>query len=166
MNIVPSIVIREILPGEYILLEEFLYEAIFIPEGVERPAREVIQRPELAVYYTDFGKEADFCLIAGYEGMPVGAVWIRLFPESRKGYGFVDARTPEICMSVLPPYRNKGIGALLLGEMLECLVHRGYKQVSLSVDEVNYAFRMYQKAGFETLSSDGISATMIKTLNT
>jgi ribosomal protein S18 acetylase RimI-like enzyme len=67
-------------------------------------------------------------------------------------------------MSVLLPYRNKGTGTMLLDEMLECLVRSGYKQVSLSVDEENYAFRMYRKAGFETLSSDGISAIMIKKL--
>jgi len=164
VNKTPSIIIREIHSHEYILLEEFLYEAIFIPEGVERPAIEVIKRPDLAVYYTDFGKETDFCLIAECKGMPVGATWIRLFPENRKGYGFVDARTPEICMSVLLPYRNKGTGTMLLDEMLECLVRSGYKQVSLSVDEENYAFRMYRKAGFETLSSDGISAIMIKKL--
>jgi ribosomal protein S18 acetylase RimI-like enzyme len=166
MNKTPSILIREIHPQEYHLLEEFLYEAIFIPEGVERPGKEVILRPELAVYYKDFGNEADFCLIAESAGVPVGAVWIRLFPEGGKGYGFVDAGTPEVCLSVLPSYRNKGIGTMLLNTMLDCLARRGVQQVSLSVDEENYAFRMYGKAGFETVSTDGISATMIKKLNT
>lgn len=164
MKKTPLFLIREILPNEYHLLEEFLYEAIFIPEGVERPGKEVILRPELAVYYKDFGKDSDYCLMAESEGKPVGAVWIRLFPECGKGYGFVDIRTPEVCMSVLPSYRNKGIGTALLNTMLGNLVRRGFHQVSLSVDEENYAFRMYGKAGFETVSTDGISATMIKKL--
>ena len=40
------------------LLKDFLYEAIFIPEGVEPPDRSIIELPELRVYYEDFGKVA------------------------------------------------------------------------------------------------------------
>ena len=35
--------IRELRKGEEELLKDFLYEAIFIPEGVEPPAREIIE---------------------------------------------------------------------------------------------------------------------------
>ena len=31
------------------------YEAIFIPEGIEPPAREIIEQPELKLYYDGFG---------------------------------------------------------------------------------------------------------------
>ena len=34
--------IREIDESEYRVLEDFLYEAIFIPKGVEAPPREII----------------------------------------------------------------------------------------------------------------------------
>lgn len=57
--------IRELRKGEEDLLKDFLYEAIFIPEGVEPPAREIIALPELRLYYEDFGSgEADYCLVA------------------------------------------------------------------------------------------------------
>ena len=42
-----NINIREIKSNEYALLDDFLYEAIFIPEGVEAPPREIIHAPEL-----------------------------------------------------------------------------------------------------------------------
>ncbi len=46
--------IREIRESEYPVLEEFLYEAIFIPEGTLAPSREIINKPELQVYIADF----------------------------------------------------------------------------------------------------------------
>ena len=42
--------IRYIKENEYYLLEDFLYEAIFIPEEIEPPPRDIIQKEELQVY--------------------------------------------------------------------------------------------------------------------
>ena len=54
---------------EYSLLENFLYEAIFIPKGAERPPREMIRQEELRVYIKDFGKQKDdHCLVAECDG--------------------------------------------------------------------------------------------------
>ena len=39
--------IRPIVSGEYIFLDDFLYDAIFIPEGVTPPEKSIIQQPEL-----------------------------------------------------------------------------------------------------------------------
>ena len=60
--------IRELKQGEEELLKDFLYEAIFIPEGVEAPSRDIIELPELRIYYEDFGSgRADYCLFATVE---------------------------------------------------------------------------------------------------
>lgn len=70
--------LRELRENEIELLKDFLYEAIFIPEGVEPPAREIIEQPELKLYYEDFGKgKADYCVVAEEDDRVVGAVWIR-----------------------------------------------------------------------------------------
>lgn len=42
--------IRKIKEREYSLLNDFLYEAIFIPDGMELPPRNLIASPELQVY--------------------------------------------------------------------------------------------------------------------
>ncbi len=47
--------IREMKKQERILLNEFLYEAIFIPEGMQAQKRNIINQPELQVYVADFG---------------------------------------------------------------------------------------------------------------
>ena len=65
--------IRYIKENEYYLLEDFLYEAIFIPEEIEPPPRDIIQKEELQVYIRDFGKlPDDNCLVAEIDGRVVG----------------------------------------------------------------------------------------------
>ncbi|HOO43014.1 MAG TPA: GNAT family N-acetyltransferase [Bacteroidales bacterium] len=158
-------IVREIEKHEIPLLEEFLYQAVFIPEGKERPGREILKLPKIAVYIKDFGKQSDFCLVLQHENKIIGAIWSRLFPENEKGFGFVDSDTPEIAMSVLQSYRKQGVGTLLLKAMLDRLARNGYRQVSLSVDVLNYACKMYQKSGFITIGTSGESVTMIKKLS-
>ena len=91
--------IRPIRPTELPQLEEFLYQAVFVPEGEERPGREIVHLPELEVYYRDFGRrEGDFCLVVenapefpDNEARLLGAVWIRVFDKAARGFGFVDS---------------------------------------------------------------------------
>ena len=51
--------IRAIAKGEDHLHEDFLYEAIFVPEGISAPPKSIIHQPELQLYITDFGKKKD-----------------------------------------------------------------------------------------------------------
>ncbi len=39
--------IREIRESEYPILSDFLYEAIFIPEGMNKPPKSILEQPEL-----------------------------------------------------------------------------------------------------------------------
>ena len=52
-------VIREIRPEEIPVLDNFLYEAIFIPDGSPVPPRSILENEDLQVYVRDFGKKAD-----------------------------------------------------------------------------------------------------------
>lgn len=160
-----NIVIRPINQSELPLLEEMLYEAIFIPEGVEKPPRDIIKNPDLCRYVQDFGREGDQCLVAEISGNTFGAIWTRLFTESEKGYGFVDEKTPELSMAVCAPFRHKGIGKLMLKCMIRQLTEYGYGRVSLSVDWQNYACDFYLKQGFEVYESTDKSAILICRLN-
>ncbi len=68
-------IIRKMQQAEYPLLENFLYEAIFIPNGVEPPPKSIINRPELQVYISEFGiSKHDISLVADINGEVVGAV--------------------------------------------------------------------------------------------
>ena len=142
--------IREIRENEYYVLSEFLYEAIFIPVGMEKPPKAIIEQPELQVYIADFGKSDDWCLVAEVKEKIVGAVWVRVMDD----YGHIDDETPSFAMSLYEEYRNMGIGTALMRDMLEFLKNKGYRRTSLSVQKVNYAVRMYQKVGFEVIDEN------------
>lgn len=151
-------VIRNIRTEEIPLLEDFLYEAISIPEGVAAPPRDIIENDDLQVYVCDFGMAPDdCCLVAEYEGKVVGAVWTRIMDD----YGHIDDRTPSLAISLYKEYRNRGIGTKLLNCMLAQLRQDGYRQVSLSVQKANYALRMYQRAGFEIIADRGEEVLML-----
>lgn len=144
------------------MLRDFLYEAIYIPEGMDAPPKEVVDLPELRVYIEDFGKKKDdFCLMAECEGKVVGAVWVRIMND----YGHVDDETPSLSISLYKEYRNKGIGCNLMHIMIERLKEKGYGRVSLSVQKANYAFRMYLKLGFVVIRETDEEFVMVKTLH-
>ena len=151
VTIYGSFLIRKLCVEEFGILKDFLYEAIFIPEGVEAPARDIVERPELRIYYDDFGsRPGDHCFAAETEGNVVGAVWTRIMND----YGHVDDETPSFAISLLPDFRNKGIGTRLMREMLSLLKECGYKQASLAVQKANYAVRMYKEVGFEIIDEN------------
>ena len=133
------------------MLEDFLYEAIFIPEGMEVPPRSVISLPELQTYIKDFGLlKDDFALVAEIEKQIVCAVWVRIIND----YGHIDSSTPSLAISLYKDYRKHGIGIAMMKEMLNLLRNHGYKSVSLSVQKANYAAKMYQKLGFKIVNEN------------
>lgn len=149
--------IREIRENEYYVLSEFLYEAIFIPKGMEKPPKSIIESPELQVYISDFGKADDWCLVAEVKEKIVGAVWVRIMND----YGHIDDRTPSLAISLYEEYRKLGIGTVLMETMLRFLKEKGYKQTSLSVQKENYVVDMYRKAGFEIVSESNKEYIMV-----
>ncbi|MDD6003029.1 MAG: GNAT family N-acetyltransferase [Bacteroidales bacterium] len=153
---------RPLQPSETELLKTFIYEAIFIPEGVEPPPFDIIFRPEIALYYEGFGNgSADNCIVAEVDGKVVGAVWTRIMND----YGHVDDQTPSFAISLLKEFRNQGIGTELMRRMLQLLKNQGYKQASLAVQKANYVVRMYKKVGFEIVDQNDEEFIMVCKLN-
>ena len=150
-------IIRELKQKEINLLDTFLYEAIFIPEGVQAPSKDIIEHPDLQIYVADFGKKDDLCYVAEVDGKVVGAVWTRIIND----YGHVDDTIPSLSISLLKEYRNLGIGTELTKQLLLTLKEREYKQVSLSVQKINYAVSMYKKVGFEVVLENGEDYVML-----
>lgn len=144
--------IRKMTAQEYPLLDDFLYEAIFLPEGVEPPSKSIITAPELQIYVKDFGtSKDDFSLVAEVENKIIGAVWVRIMND----YGHIDDKTPSLAISLYKKYRGQGIGSSLIKEMSSLLQAHGYKRVSLSVQKANYAAKLYQKIGFRIIKEIG-----------
>ena len=153
-----KMLLRTLRKEEIELLKDFLYEAIFIPEGVEPPDRSIIEQPELSIYYDDFGSgNADNCIAAEDNGKVIGAVWTRIMND----YGHVDNDTPSFAISLYKEYRGEGIGTELMRKMISLLKEQGYKKASLAVQKANYAVKMYKKVGFKIIDENSEEYIMV-----
>ena len=153
--------IRRLRDDERDLLEDFTYEAIYLPEGIQPPERSIVAQPELAVYYENFGSSpADYCLVAETDGKVAGAVWTRIMDD----YGHVDDDTPSFAIALYKDYRGKGMGTELMKRMLELLKIQGYKKASLAVQKANYAVRMYETVGFQIIDENAEEYIMVCSL--
>ena len=150
--------IRSLRDDEYEILKTFLYEAIYVPEGCDRPPFDIVYRPELTVYYDSFGSApADNALVLDDDGRICGCCWSRIMDD----YGHVSDDTPSLAISLLPEYRGRGYGTRLLSDLLDLLRSRGFSRASLAVQKANYAVRMYEKEGFKTIDENDEEYIMV-----
>jgi ribosomal protein S18 acetylase RimI-like enzyme len=155
--------LRPAVPADEPFLWDMLYHALFVPPGAAPFPREAVHQPELARYVRGWGREHDHGVVAVEVArqQPLGAAWLRLWHEHDRGYGYVDAATPELSMALLPGYRGQGVGTRLLEELFRVADGR-FGAVSLSVSADNPAVRLYRRFGFREVGNGGPSLTMIR----
>ena len=158
--------IRSAVPSDEAFLREMLYESLYVPQGSAPFERNVVNLPEIAKYVDSWGRAGDLGFIAvdPTTNQPIGAVWMRLFTEAQKGYGYVAEDVPELGIALLPEYRGRGIGSILLRRALE-IAGLSYRAVSLSVSAENPARRLYERFGFQLVGTSENVVTMMKRLN-
>lgn len=153
--------IRFMHQDEYGLLNDFLYESIFVHDGDIAPDRSILQLKELSVYVEEFGKKKDdLCFVAEVNHRVVGAVWVRDMLD----YGHIEDGVPSFAIALYKAYRGRGIGTHLMRTMLNELQTRGYSKASLSCQKENPALKLYKKLGFETVIDKGEEVIMVKVL--
>ena len=157
---------RHIRPEDEILLREYSYLAWFVPEGAPPVPRDIIRQPAIARYSVNWGMRGDEGLFAVEKGSgsDLGAAWFRLWQPGDTGFGFVDFDTSELSIAVRPAFRGRGIGSLLLKELLASADSR-HAAVSLSVSNRNPAMRLYKRFGFQSLSATEESTVMLRMRN-
>jgi GNAT superfamily N-acetyltransferase len=148
--------IRPVMPEDLPFLRKMMYEAArWNPDWPREPIEEVLADPIMLRYYHGWGRLGDGGVVAEIDGEPVGAAWYRLFEEDKPGYGFVDEKTPELSIAVVPLHRRKGIGEAVLRSCMVQAREEGFQALSLSVAVHNRSRMMYQKAGFEKVAESG-----------
>lgn len=113
-----------------------------------------------ARYVEAWGRPGDTAMIAIDDFQPVGAAWYRLFRRERPGYGFLDERTPELAIAVVPSRRGRGFGRELLEALMAQARKDGFEALSLSVDRENPAVQLYEQFGFRKVADEDGSCTM------
>src|SRR3990172_6572463 len=107
--------IRPATKDDLRFLKSMLYEAArWNPDWPREPIEEVLGEEMLLRYHEGWGREGDSGVVAEINEKPVGAAWYRLFTDDEPGFGFVDAKTPELSIAVEPAHRRKGIGGTLM----------------------------------------------------
>jgi GNAT superfamily N-acetyltransferase len=157
--------IRPVTHEDIDFLKTMMYEAArWNPDWPREPIEEVLDEPILRRYHESWGRSGDGGVIAELDRDPVGAAWYRLFTEADPGYGFVDEKTPEVSIAVVPLHRRKGIGGTLLRAAMVQAREEGFQTLSLSVAVHNRSRMMYQRVGFEKVGEQGDSWTMLANL--
>jgi ribosomal protein S18 acetylase RimI-like enzyme len=126
--------------------------------------RERVPGSLVSRYVRGWGRPGDTAVIALDGGFPVGAAWFRVFKADEPGYGFVDERTPELAIAVVPSQRGKGVGEQLLLALIERAREAGYTSLSLSVEPGNPARKLYERHGFEVVDEGADAWTMVAAL--
>ncbi|MFE5287293.1 GNAT family N-acetyltransferase [Nocardia sp. NPDC056611] len=139
--------IRPAEPADEKLLWAMLYEASYArDQGMDSPdqLRDV---SGLGHYVEGWGAAGDLGVVGGFDGVPLGAAWLRLFSAGDPAFGYVDADTPELAIGVAPESRGTGLGTALMTALIDA-ARKDYDAVCLSVRQDNPALRLYQRLGF------------------
>ena len=157
-------IVRHATTADLDFLRAMLYEAATWRHRPRPPAETVLAEPATARYQRGWGRHGDSALIAEEDDCPVGAAWYRLFPEDDAGYGFVATDVPELSIGVAAEARGHGIGTRLLDALIADARDGGFPALSLSVEPDNPAVRLYERAGFSRVLSNGGAWTMLLAL--
>jgi GNAT superfamily N-acetyltransferase len=114
----------------------------------------------VARYVANWGRPGDAAVIAIEDYRRVGAAWYRLFAADDRGFGFVDADTPEVSIAVVPSMRGRGVGSRLLEALLKRARAEGFHALSLSVERDNPSRKLYERHGFRPVREEGDTVVM------
>jgi hypothetical protein len=122
-------VLRPVELRDVRFLRDMLRHAYYwrLDEDEERPVYRYVQ---------NWGRPGDAGVIALEGPHPAGAAWYRLFSERAPGFGFVDERTPELTIAVVPSRRAVSLSAA--HEQTDYYRRFGFEQVG----ETPYAVTM------------------------
>ena len=83
------------------------------------------------------------------DGEPIGRLYVARWPQ--------EIRIVDI--AVLPAHRNAGIGSALLRELMDECSAAG-KRLTIHVERMNPAMRLYERLGFTEVADRGVYAMM------
>ena len=128
-----------------------LFFAGHVDEDASKP-EDISIHPTLAKWVRDWPSASDFGFVAVDDATdtPLGATWVRFFSDADGNTGYINDQTAELAIAVEPDHLGRGIGTLLLTNLLEEAERRGC-DLSLTVRTSNPAYRLYERVGFTVL---------------
>jgi GNAT superfamily N-acetyltransferase len=147
-------------------LTDALVEARNWNPDVNEPRVSIMADPAVRRYIAAWGRPGDAGVVAeDSEKTAIGACWYRLFSAQEPGFGFIGTGVPELILGVSPVWRAQGVGRAMLREVLQQARAAGFARISLSVQQGNYAHRLYRSEGFAVVETRGTADVMVHSLN-
>lgn len=100
-------------------------------------------------HYEKYYDNCEFLVIETTGGEPIGRLYVDRKPD--------DIRIVDIAL--VPQYRGKGLGRVLLQEILDEAAGSG-RTVSIHVESYNPALHLYHRLGFEEIDTNGVYKLM------
>ena len=154
------IVTRPLRPDDEPFLREMVLLAAFPPGPVPAEARKMAH---VRRWLDDWGRASDTGVVAWNGPEPVGAAWCRQH-DRPVAHGVAGEALPEVGIAVVPAYRRRGVGMLLLQALDGAATGTGISGLSLTVNVWNPALRLYERAGYERVATEGDRVVMVKQL--
>lgn len=148
-------------------LKKMLYEAVFWnPQKNKSSFDELFLIPDISKIFNNWDNQSgDFSLMAINENnQSIGAIWYRFWTNENHSYGFVNEKTPELGIALIPEMRGQSIGTELMKKTMMHAKKLGIQKISLSVEPENPSRKLYEKLGFEKTGLSGTSWTMVASL--
>ncbi len=166
---VPQIAVREVAYGDVEFLRRMLFAAWrWSPERARTgPSFEAWRKATPRdKYIHDFTRRSgDGGVIAEVNGTPAGAAWYRAWSGEEGSVGFVAVDVPEVTVAVAENYRRRGVGRLLIEQLVTRAVRDGHRALSLHVDGDNLAARhLYLEFGFVERHQTETGMVMVREL--
>ena len=119
--------------------------------------------PRVTRWFAEWGRPGDAGVVAWHDGERLGAAWCRIQGDvlARDAEG---RPLPELAIAVAPDHQARGVGARLLDGLARAASDAGSTALSLTVNAQNPARRLYERAGFHIVASEGERLTMLKPL--
>lgn len=146
-----SFSLRPVTTDDIPFLWDMLYYAAHMSEDGIASSDAARQDPQLDLWVAGWGRVGDHGMLAfdPETSRKLGAAWVRILPEGFST-GYVDDRTPELAIAVLPECIGQGIGSALLSALVDA-VRAEVPAIVLTVRHGNPARRLYERHGFAVI---------------
>jgi ribosomal protein S18 acetylase RimI-like enzyme len=151
--VAPEVALRGATREDEGMLWQVLFYASHANEDPGADVQSIRSDPDLIRYVRSWGRPGDIGVVAEEDSSLVGAAWLRLLVgDEQDSPAFVDSRTPELVIAVLPGGEGHGLGQQMLSALLAqaASVH---SSVTLNVREGNPAIRLYERFGFTPIGT-------------
>lgn len=158
--------LRPIRTDDVDFLWEMLYRASWSHLDPGATVASIRENSDLAHYVEGWGRSGDTGLIACDGPARRGAAWVRfLVAEQRESYAYVADDVPELAIGVSDGFEGRGIGTMLLTELLRTMPTT---PIVLTARSTNPAINLYRRHGFFVVDTitNRVGSTSLKMVRT